>query len=72
MREVADRVRSLAQELGFDRVALTGSESATEDGNRLAAWSQEGKAAGMAWLTRDPVRRASPGLFYRRRGLSLR
>lgn len=63
MREVADRVRSLAQELGFDRVALTGSESATEDGNRLAAWSQEGKAAGMAWLTRDPFRRASPRAF---------
>ena len=60
---VGNRVREMAAELGFDRVAFTGPESAVEDGDRLAAWSGEGKSAGMAWLTRDPSRRASPRAF---------
>jgi epoxyqueuosine reductase len=59
----AQRVRALAQELGFDRVSFTGSDSVVEDGDRLASWSQAGHAAGMAWLTRDPARRASPRSF---------
>jgi len=53
----------MALELGFDRVAFTGPEDAVEDGARLATWSNEGKAAGMAWLTRDPARRAAPRAF---------
>jgi epoxyqueuosine reductase len=53
----------MALELGFDRASFTGPEAAAEDGNRLAAWSEEGKAAGMGWLTRDPARRASPRAF---------
>ncbi|MBL0059632.1 MAG: tRNA epoxyqueuosine(34) reductase QueG [Elusimicrobia bacterium] len=59
----AERVRALAQDLGFDRVSFTGAESALEDGERLDSWSREGKGAGMAWLTRDPTRRASPRAF---------
>lgn len=57
------RVRDFALEMGFDRVAFTGPEEAGEDGRRLASWSEEGKAAGMAWLTRDPARRAAPRAF---------
>lgn len=64
MQSKAMRVREIAQELGFDRVAFT-SRSAVEDGSRLASWSEEGKAAGMAWLTRDPARRAAPRAFAR-------
>lgn len=63
MQSKAMRVREIAQELGFDRVAFTGPEDAVEDGSRLASWSEEGKAAGMAWLTRDPARRAAPRAF---------
>jgi epoxyqueuosine reductase len=57
------RVREMAGELGFDRVAFTGPDSAEEDGDRLASWAEEGKSAGMAWLARDPARRASPRAF---------
>ncbi|MBK8576504.1 MAG: tRNA epoxyqueuosine(34) reductase QueG [Elusimicrobia bacterium] len=53
----------MSRELGFDRVAFTGPDAAVEDGNRLASWSEEGKSAGMVWLTRDPARRASPRSF---------
>lgn len=60
---MVDRVREIALELGFDRVAFTGPDAAVEDGNRLASWSALGKAAGMAWLTRDPARRAAPQAF---------
>lgn len=63
MTNAGQRVREIALELGFDRAAFTGPESAVEDGHRLAAWSGEGKAAGMGWLTRDPARRAAPQSF---------
>ena len=53
----------MALDLGFDRVAFTGPGEAIEDGRRLATWSEEGKAAGMAWLTRNPAGRASPRTF---------
>lgn len=63
MGSLESRVREIAVELGFDRVAFTGPEEAAEDGKRLASWSEEGKAAGMNWLIRDPARRAAPRAY---------
>ncbi|MBP9128119.1 MAG: tRNA epoxyqueuosine(34) reductase QueG [Elusimicrobia bacterium] len=56
-------IKEMALALGFDRVAVTGPEPAVEDGERLAAWSEQGNGAGMAWLGRDPAGRASPVSF---------
>lgn len=59
----AEAVRGMAQALGFSHTTFTTARTAEEDRARLETWCAAGKAAGMAWLTRTPERRASPTAF---------
>src|SRR5687768_9481234 len=53
-------IKDLARSLGFDLAAFTSVEPAAEDRDFFLGWCGEGKAAGMAWLEREPARRAEP------------
>jgi epoxyqueuosine reductase len=58
------RLKALAREFGFDRVALTNADVAADDLAFLRRWLEEGQAADMdRWLARDPSRRADPAAF---------
>jgi epoxyqueuosine reductase len=56
----AGRVKAFAGELGFDLVAFTHVEAPEADRDFFLDWCRDGMAAGMAWLTREPSRRAEP------------
>lgn len=46
--------------MGFDLVSFTHVEAAASDRDFFRTWCEEGNAGGMAWLARDPDRRADP------------
>ena len=59
----ADRARAVkarAQAIGFDAVGIASATRLDRDEAALAAWLTEGKQGGMAWLARDPEKRADP------------
>jgi epoxyqueuosine reductase len=53
-------VKSLGEELGFDRVTFTNVDPAEDDRRFFEDWCRDGLGAGMAWLIREPGRRAEP------------
>jgi epoxyqueuosine reductase len=59
LTELANAVRRLALELGFDAVGITGIDLA-EDEERLAAWLTAGHAGEMHYMSRFGRRRARP------------
>jgi epoxyqueuosine reductase len=60
----AARVRAIAGEIGFDRVAFANADVAVDALSFLTRWLAEGNAADMArWLSRAPERRADPSAF---------
>lgn len=56
---LGDRIRARALELGFDVVGVAQARRARR-GDALKDWLARGYAADMAWLARDPDRRADP------------
>ncbi|HSM50027.1 MAG TPA: tRNA epoxyqueuosine(34) reductase QueG [Thermoanaerobaculia bacterium] len=56
---LAERVKQLAREAGFDRVGIAAA-TPSEQGEALHAWLARGDHAGMSWLARDPERRLRP------------
>jgi epoxyqueuosine reductase len=57
------KIKSLAAELGFDRVAVASVEPLEQDRDFLRRWLGEGKAAGMGWMGRARPGGAAPGRF---------
>jgi epoxyqueuosine reductase len=57
----AERVKSLALELGFDLAGIAAAERAPR-AEAFRDWLAAGHHADMAWLARDPERRADPRL----------
>jgi epoxyqueuosine reductase len=62
---LAERIRAEARRLGFDAIGFARAE-AHPDGRRLLAWLAEGRHGTMAWMARDPARRADPGAILAR------
>lgn len=56
----SERVKRWAREAGFDRAGIARAEPLREEEEFLRRWLSEGRHAEMAWLERDPARRADP------------
>ena len=60
----ADRLtralKAKAAELGFDKVAIAKAEPLERDRAALVAWLRGDRHATMAWMARDPEKRADP------------
>jgi epoxyqueuosine reductase len=60
----ADRLtralKAKAAELGFDKVAIARAEPLERDRAALAAWLRGDRHATMAWMAREPAKRADP------------
>jgi epoxyqueuosine reductase len=57
---LTETVKDRARALGFDLVGIAQAQALPRDGARLAAWLAEDKQAGMAWMAREPEKRADP------------
>ncbi len=59
-KELTQQIRKSALELGFDLVGFTPAERLGRDEEALRRWLAEGYAGEMAYMARDPGRRADP------------
>lgn len=53
-------LKERARTLGFDAVGVARAGPLERDGAALAAWLSGRREAGMAWMARDPAKRADP------------
>lgn len=60
----AAAVKERARRLGFDLAAFSSVEVPLEDRDFFMEWCARGMGADMAWLSRDPARRADPRAFH--------
>ena len=54
------RLKERARATGIDAVGVAAAAPLTRDGAALAAWLSGNREAGMAWMARDPAKRADP------------
>ena len=60
MTSLTQKIRQFAQEIGFDLVGFTPADSLPDDEQALQGWLLAGYAGEMAYMARDPARRANP------------
>jgi len=58
--DTARELRARAHALGFDAVGIASAQRLDRDGAALQAWLGDDMHAAMAWMARDPERRADP------------
>jgi epoxyqueuosine reductase len=61
---LADRIRQKSLEIGFHKIGIVSAEPLREEGERLMNWLGEGFHGQMAWLAREPEKRADPKLIF--------
>ncbi len=59
--DLTHRIKALALAAGFSRVGVARAHPRPEDQRRLQDWLDAGRHGDMAWLAKDPARRADPG-----------
>jgi len=59
-RALAGALRDRARAAGFDAVGIAAARGLERDGATLERWLAGGLHAGMAWMQREPARRADP------------
>jgi epoxyqueuosine reductase len=60
MTSLPQKIRQFALEIGFDLVGFTPAEPLSNDEQAFQAWLSAGYAGEMAYMARDPARRANP------------
>ena len=56
-------IKGKAFEIGFSKTAIVPATALTEVGQRLQAWLERGYHGEMAWMEREPEKRADPRLL---------
>ena len=59
-RSAAARIKERAFALGFDHAGIARAEALEPENMHLLAWLRNGYHAGMAYMAKDPARRADP------------
>jgi len=62
-RRLAEEIKARALAEGFDGVALARAAALERDEARLSAWLAGDRHAAMAWMAREPSKRADPRLL---------
>ncbi|HET6369724.1 MAG TPA: tRNA epoxyqueuosine(34) reductase QueG [Nitrospiria bacterium] len=57
---LTQKVKAVALSIGFDLVGVAVAEPLIEEGERLHTWLSEGRHGEMAYMAREPERRADP------------
>ncbi len=59
-KKLSEEIRLEARRLGFEKVGFAPAEALTEEGAKLGEWLERGFHGRMAYMARDPMRRADP------------
>jgi len=64
MKLTSETIRELAISAGIDRVGIVRAESLPLEEERFREWLAKGFQASMAWMTREPEKRADPRILF--------
>ena len=64
MPPLAESIKQRAAELGFAKVGIVPATALSAEGERLSEWLKLGYQGNMAWLERDPEKRADPRVLF--------
>jgi epoxyqueuosine reductase len=61
---LTDKIRKKALEIGFHKIGFARAEPLSEEGAKLREWLKKDYQGEMAWLEREPEKRADPSLVF--------
>lgn len=64
MQSLAEKIKVRAVEIGFHKVGIVEAESLAPEGVHLRSWLDNGFHGLMAWMEREPEKRADPQLLF--------
>lgn len=64
MSTLSDQIRKKAVEVGFDKAGIVRADALDIEGGHLRQWLARGYHGQMAWMARDPEKRADPRLLF--------
>jgi epoxyqueuosine reductase len=64
MFSLTEKIKQKALEIGFHKVGIVRAEPLAKEGERLKAWLEKDYNGEMAWLRKEPEKRADPKLLF--------
>lgn len=64
MLSLSQSIKQKAAEIGFDKVGIVSAQPLTRESDRLTSWLDNGFHGLMAWMQREPQKRADPQLLF--------
>ncbi len=64
MHSFTQQIKQKALEIGFHKVGIVRAEPLAQEGERLKKWLAENYHGAMAWMEREPEKRADPRLLF--------
>lgn len=64
MPTLTDKIRNKAVEIGFAKIGIVRAKPLVQEGIHLGEWLKSGYHGEMAWMARDPEKRADPRLIF--------
>jgi epoxyqueuosine reductase len=64
VKSFSQQIKEKALEIGFQKIGIVAAEPLKEEGRRLNTWLEKGFHGQMAWLAREPEKRADPRLIF--------
>jgi len=64
LESFAEKIRSKAFEVGFQKVGIAPATPLPVEAERLHAWLENGHHAAMSWMVREPEKRTDPRLIF--------
>jgi epoxyqueuosine reductase len=61
---LTEKIKGKALELGFHKIGIARAEELPAEGERLREWLGRGFHGNMAWMERDPEKRADPRAIF--------
>lgn len=64
MASFADRIKKYAREIGIDKIGIVAAAPLDAERGHLNEWLDRGFHGNMAWMTREPEKRADPRVLF--------
>lgn len=64
MASFADRIKKHAREIGIDKIGIVAATPLEAERRRLTGWLERGFHGNMAWMAREPEKRADPQVLF--------
>lgn len=61
---LTDEIKAAALEIGFDKIGVVPAAALPDEAARLSQWLERGYHGEMAWLAREPEKRADPRCIF--------